>query len=811
MLRKTILSVLVLAASVTAAAAQEVEVEKYNITARIDLGQSALDVRAAVTISNLSQTPKSRLYFRLTRQAKINTASVGGTQAQFETTEDRRVATLNQVTLTPASPLGGGANTTVELAYRIEAPESNTLIAVYPGEVLLSPESIWVPMPSTPFTLYGATTAPFTLTVNPPAGVADFGVASAGLLKGDSGKSSFLFEQPLNCIPFFLAGPFGQPDVSESGGVRIEVWKQPGIGGISSDRSSGAASSANTDSSAASQVRRMIEEARQIVAFFTKTFGPPPAGASFRIISAFRTGNIIVPGALVLNQQVFRQDALDATSIELLADAISRLWIDGRVRVRGRDARTAQADRPGQKGVTSSLLHETVPRYLAVLYIEDRYGKEAASEAFDRMRSIYTPVAQSKRDAELWVQTPLLPTYSASLLAKGPLLLRLIGEATGREKLLDGIKSVMTGPQNRIVTFDDIRAAIVKSSGPANEKLFSQWVDSVIEPDILIGLPQPGEKPGTQVVNLRNLGTGDLDVPIVAVTASGKRIVTSARVPSEDLASATIETAEKIISVEADPEKFIIQANYDNDAKPVRSSSQTLFNESLNAFNKGDFAQAETKLREAAKLSPQNALIKSWLARTLAAQKKNDEANAAANEALKVRPSITGAMAWAHLVLGQIALEKGNAAEAFDHLRKAVIEATDAPAQTASREALIKAGKTAAKLPPAEEAVRNYIAQFDVMVKQPSSDKLFSIVSKNNLKRFVQGLTITPPTAWTTEILRVDRIDSRRVSVDVALRVTAGGREASGTALYVLFDTGSGLILEQVPLFNVKEPAQESK
>jgi hypothetical protein len=136
-------------------------------------------------------------------------------------------------------------------------------------------------------------------------------------------------------------------------------------------------------------------------------------------------------------------------------------------------------------------------------------------------------------------------------------------------------------------------------------------------------------------------------------------------------------------------------------------------------------------------------------------------------------------------------------------LRRAAIEAEEAPAQFAARELLVRAVR-AASAPPVEESVRAFVAQLDSQIKQPTSEKLSALVIRNNLKRFVQGLTLSPPTAWTTEILRADRIDANRVALDVALKVRAEGRDQSGTAVFILHRSGAGWVLEDVQLFNVK-------
>ncbi len=799
MLKRFTTALLILIAAAINAAAQEVEVDRYNITARIDVAASAADVRAAISISNVSQTPKSKLYLRLTSLAKVSGVTVNGSPAQFETADDRRVTTLNQIIITPSSSIAAGASGTVEVSYRIEAPESSPLLHIYAGEVLLSPESVWFPMPSTVFTMYGPTTAPGTMTVSFATGSSNYRAASSGAFKGDTSGQTFTFEQPLNSLPLIVAGNFDQPLASERGGTKIEVYTQPGINAISADGKSPASSIAS----------RLSEEVGRIIDFFTKTLGPPPAGATFRIISSPRAGNVVVPGVLVLNEQVFRRDAVSAAVVETLADAVARMWIDGRVRLRGQEPRPAQDNRPAIKARSVALLRDSLPRYLSVVYFEDRFGRDAARAMLSRMRWAYTPVAQSGRDLELGTQTIALPNYAAAVLNKGPLVLRLLAETMVREKFIASIKTLVSGTQTKIITNAELRAVLVKDGGPEIEKVFQQWIDSIIEPDLIVGAPLPSQKPGSQPVNVRNLGTGDVSVALVAVTASGKQLTTSVAVPSENLTAGEIQTSEKITSVEVDPEKLIVQTNYDNDSRDIaanalRTSAQTLFNDSIVLFNKGQQAEAEAKLREAIRREPGNPLLHAWLARTLLALKKMDLVGAEASAAIKVEPPVGPALGWAYISLGQVALARNQPAEAARFLRLAVIEAEEAPAHFAAIEWLIQAEAAAKISPQVEEPVRSFITQFDAAIKQPSSDKLSTLIIRNNLKKFAQGLAVSKPAAWTTEILHAEQIDANRVALDVRLRVKSEGRDQAGTALFILFRAGGDWLLEDVQLFNVK-------
>src|SRR5262249_2417293 len=152
------------------------------VTVRVDPAASAADCRAAIQVVNLGQSPKTKLYFRLTKMAKVATATVNGATATVETSEDRRVTTLNQVVVSTDAGIAPNATAKIEISYRIEAPESSALIHIYPGEVLLAPEAVWVPMPSTALT-YGPITAPVTLDATIASATTSFRGLSAGASK----------------------------------------------------------------------------------------------------------------------------------------------------------------------------------------------------------------------------------------------------------------------------------------------------------------------------------------------------------------------------------------------------------------------------------------------------------------------------------------------------------------------------------------------------------------------------------------------------------------------------------------------------
>src|SRR5947207_14754928 len=102
MLKRILPALFVVAVLAFSASAQEVEVDRYNINARIDTAASAVDVRASLSISNVGQASKPKLFFLLTKLAKVSCATINREAAQMDTLDDRRVTTLNQIPATQA-------------------------------------------------------------------------------------------------------------------------------------------------------------------------------------------------------------------------------------------------------------------------------------------------------------------------------------------------------------------------------------------------------------------------------------------------------------------------------------------------------------------------------------------------------------------------------------------------------------------------------------------------------------------------------------------------------------------------------------
>src|SRR5262249_35565375 len=185
MLKRLLVAVLAVLAMAYAAVAQEMDVDRYTINAKIDFAASARDVQAQLQLVNPASTSKPKIFLRLTKQAKIGQVTLGGAAVQADTSEDHRFTGLNVITLTPGSSIPPGGRVTVGVNYRLEVPDSTPLLSIYPGEVLVLPEAAWFPAPSTPFAIYGANTAPFALNVSAASSSPEFRVVSAGRVKSE--------------------------------------------------------------------------------------------------------------------------------------------------------------------------------------------------------------------------------------------------------------------------------------------------------------------------------------------------------------------------------------------------------------------------------------------------------------------------------------------------------------------------------------------------------------------------------------------------------------------------------------------------
>ncbi|HMB29500.1 MAG TPA: hypothetical protein VKS99_15430, partial [Blastocatellia bacterium] len=738
------ISILLLSSS---AFAQEFEIKKYEINARVVPEEQKVDAQAKLRLVNLSDPDlserillspdnKPRLSFYLNQKAKVEAMKVNGAAVQPKTAEDSR-NNLTRVYVEMTSVMSGLREFDVDLDYSIPAADRGASLHVSGGETYLLPPGFWVPVTHTPYADHGADTAPFSLKVEAPAGLK---VISSGVRKGENS-----FEQSLAALPFFIVGDY---DVVSQGGADcpVEVYYPRGSGEAGKQ-----------------QAERIAAEAERAVKFYAKYFNAAPV-EPFRVIptqarqlntatsdsfSASRETSASMVGAVTIDENIFRRDAVDLGTIELLSGAAARAWIDGQVLLRGRGA---------------GMLRDALPVYLVAQYLGDRFGLPQRDAAFERFRRAYAAVARN--DAPLLMQSPLDRNYSTSVYNKGALVWRMIEKTFGvlafekalRSSLSRGKVDALSltgwlapqqtqqgqgqqrrgAPQphplcqfSRCASFKENLVSAGADRKLVNE-LFNNWIETVTLPDFAIGQPQNTANGVESTVT--NFGSGDFTVEVVATNEKGEKISRTVTVKASEYGSVNFPAGVDVKTVEVDPDKICLQSDYSNDVFPRRPSQSEAFGQANLAFSKNDFATAEAKAREGLVATSYAPTLQALLGRALLAQKKNDEAAKMFDDALKAEPLPIQAYGLAHFGMAELAMEQSKFDAAAKHFRFAAAADLDAATTIAARDGALKAerGANAVKIP---DDVRAFLQKFDAAVLQGNAAVVNPFVDLGNLRK----------------------------------------------------------------------------
>src|SRR5215467_2122099 len=141
--------------------AQEFEIKKYEINARVVPEEQKIDAQAKLSLVNLSDPDlgermllspdnKPRLSFYLNPKAKVETMKVNGVATQPKTTEDAR-SNLTRVYIEMTSAIIGLPQFDVEFTYSIPATDRGAALHLSNGETFLLPASFWVPVVHSPY------------------------------------------------------------------------------------------------------------------------------------------------------------------------------------------------------------------------------------------------------------------------------------------------------------------------------------------------------------------------------------------------------------------------------------------------------------------------------------------------------------------------------------------------------------------------------------------------------------------------------------------------------------------------------------
>lgn len=768
-LRKFILICTLLSSLTAPARAQEEaravwQVLRFDVTATVPAAttmatERALTARASISAKNVGAGAGRTLTLRLNSAAEIKAATVGEATAQHYARAESRTQ-LQQVTVTLPASVAPGATVSVALDYRLPVAANTGLAALSPEGAQFLPLSGWYPSPNSQFSLRGADTAPVRLTVNAPGGEM---VVSAGQATGAS------FEQKLYAQPFFLTGR----------------WET--IEGATADaRGVSALISRGATPDERKRAESLVALAASARSFYTGLFGGAPPDAPIRLVGVNRGAGFDLGGTVLLDKAVFRRSKTDAITAQLIGEAVARLWVGGATPVRGEGA---------------GVLREGLARFLATLFLEKEFGREAADAERLRERIAYSAVA--RRDAPLSISTPLEPTYYLSVANKGAMIWRLADRTLGREAFLTVLREQLLKGRESELTLATLRAALSASGGAGLKRALDAGFDQPTEIDLLIGLPQL--RGGEWVSALRNTGAIETVVSAVAFTESGERVTAQTTIPARDFADIHFKTAARIVRVEVDPEKIYPQLDYANDVAPRAPALEESLEEATRLLAAGQHAQSEAIARALVGRAPLMQDARILLARSLLEQNKLADAEREFRAALDERLPLPVTLAWANIGLGEIAVQRNQSAEAAKRFDEAVrVEGGYGPT-LAARSARLKAeASSGASAPAFDEAVRAAVAQFDQTIRGGRKAELDALIMPGELATFARGIIGSQPEQWQTKLLRTESLGADRFAADVNITAKTLGREQSGTAVLVFARTGNTMRLVDIPIFEVR-------
>lgn len=737
------------------AGAQVWQVTRFDIAATLPAANAterAFTARATLSARNVSPGEGRTFTVRLNPAAEVTAVTVGDAPATFvKRADDRTKTQTDQITL-PA-PVPAGASVTVAIDYRLALTGQNTgLAAISPEGAQFLPLSFWYPTPNSPFAAWGADYAPVRLTVTARSGET---VVASGAASGAT------FDQKLAGQPFFLTGKW--ETVEGTGEAR----------GISAFPTSGASADERR------QAEAFIALAAAARSYYGSLLGPAP-DAPVRLVAARRGVGFDMGGTALLEAAAFRRAKVDAVSAMAISETVARLWLGGATPVRGAGA---------------GVVREGLVRYLATLFIEKQFGRDAAEAERQRQRTAYTAIA--RRDAPLALTTPFDATYLTSVANKGAMVWRLAERASGRDGFISLLRAQL---QTGELSLNGLRAPLNERGGAPLKALLDVQLDQPTETDLQIGLPQ--QRGGEWVSALRNTGAQNVTVTVTATTDTGQPLTTEVTLPAQDFGEAHFKTTAKLVRVEVDPDKIYPQLDYANDIAPRGPWADGGLEEATRAFGGGDYARAETVARTMLQTTPLMQEARIFLARALLEQNKLADAEREFRLALDDKLPTPATLAWSAFGLGEIAQRKGQAAEALQRYTEAVrAEGGYAPtlaARTARLKAEAAPGTTAGA---ADEAAKQFISQLDLAIRGGRKTEIEALVVPGELLDFTKGFIKIQPELWQTRLLRTEPTGGERIAADVAITAKAEGRDKTITAVYILARTGGGLRLAEIPIF----------
>src|SRR5829696_5842158 len=754
----TLLLCLVAQAGAQTASSVIWQVTSFDVNANVQQTERTLGAVATINATNVGSGPGRTLTVRLHAKASVKSVTVAGAAASFRPGTEPR-GDLQRIEIALASSVAPNSSVTVAGNYVLPVESNSGLTSISPIGTQFLPLSFWYPMPNTPYSVRGADTAPFRLTVNIPNAISS-GVEKAGP------NGSISFEQSLHGQPFFVQGDWDKVEGAGDGrGIVVLVEK----GATPEDRK---------------RAEALISFAAAARAFFATALGPAP-DAPLKLVAVRRGAGFSDSGTVLFDADTVRLPKIDAATALSVAETVARLWIGGQTPVRGEGG---------------GVLRDALVRFFATQFLEKQFGADAVKSELYRQRLAYATVAQ--RDGPLARASQLDSTYFASVPNRGAMFWRLIERRLGREVLMGVLRAALEAGKGDPNGFNlaSVRQALAARGGESLKALLDQQLDQVVDTDLMVGLPT--QRGADWVSALRNIGSIDVTVTVAATTEQGQEVRAEATVPAKNFGEAVFKTPAKIVRVEVDPDKLYPQLDYGNDMMPRSKDLSQALNEASLQLGGQDFVKAEATARAMLAAAPRFQEAHILLARALLGQNRIEEAEKLFRAALEEPLPFTATLAWADIGLGEIAMKRNQATEAAKRFNDAVIASRDYPSSLAARAARIRAEAAANSAPPVDETARAFVTQLSQAVISNKKAELESRIVTGELVRFINASIGTE--TWETKVVRTEQVNSNLIAADVQIRASKLGTVGSGTAVLMLARTPSGWKLSGIELFEVR-------
>lgn len=760
---KTFLSLILLLCVCAHAGAQTIapviwQVNSFDVNATVQQAERVLNAVATLNATNVGGSTGRTLTVRLNSKASVKSVAVNGAASTFRPGTEPR-GDLQRVEIALPATVAPNASTSVTVTYSLPVESNTGLLAISPIATQFLPLSFWYPLPNTPYTVRGADTAPFRLSVNLP------NVIASGVEKSGAG-GSISFEQTLHSQPFFLQGDWDKVE-GAADGKGISVLMEKGMGADERKRA-----------------ESLISFTGAARTYFAGMFGPAP-DVPVRLVAVRRGAGFSDGGTVLIDADTLRLPKIDGATALSVAEDVVRLWIGGQAPVRGEGG---------------GVLRDALVRFLATQFLEKQFGREAAQSELYRQRIAYAAVAQ--RDSPLARASQLDNTYFGSVPNRGAMFWRLVDRKLGRDVFTGVLKAAVqsgTGDKNGL-TLAALREALAARGGESLKSMMDQQLDQVIDTDLMVGVPQ--QRGADWVSALRNIGSIDVTVTVAATTDRGEVVTAEATVPAKNFGEAVFKTPAKIVRVEVDPEKYYPQLDYGNDVVPRAKDLPDALNEATLQLGAQDFVKAEATARAMLNVAPRFQEARILLARALLGQNKLDEAEKLFRSALEEGLPFPATLAWANIGLGEIAMKRNQPAEAAKRFGDAVVASRDYPSSLAARLARIRAEAAANNAPAVDTAVQTFATQLSQALVSNKKPDLESRIVSGELVRFINGSIGTE--SWETKVVRTEQINANLIAADVQIQLKKLGATGSGTAVLLLARTPTGLKLSGIDLFEVR-------